>query len=76
MAATQSDDLITTTIAIDGMTCGHCVAAVTQELSKLAGVSSVEVDLGHGTATVRSVASLDPGEVAAAVDEAGFEVLA
>lgn len=76
MAASQSDDLITTTIAIDGMTCGHCVAAVTQELSKLAGVASVEVDLGGGTATVRSAASLDPGEVAAAVDEAGFEVLA
>jgi len=75
MAAPQSDDLITTTIAIDGMTCGHCVGAVTQELSKLAGVSSVDVDLASGTATVRSSALLDQDEVTAAVDEAGFEVV-
>ena len=75
MPAHQPDALITTTVAIDGMTCGHCVGAVTLELGKLAGVSSVEVDLEGGTATVRSTAPLDDREVAAAVDEAGFEVV-
>ena len=61
---------------VKGMTCSHCVAAVTQELSKLDGVSGVEVDLGTGRVTVESAQPLGSDAVAAAVDEAGYEVVA
>ena len=55
-----------------GMTCGHCVAAVTSELSKINGVSKVEVDLTSGAVTVESDRSVDPDAIAAAIDEAGY----
>ena len=59
-----------------GMTCGHCVAAVTAEVSKLAGVTKVEVDLAAGAVTVESSLPVDHEAFAAAIDEAGFEVAA
>lgn len=62
------------TFTISGMTCGHCVQAVTSQLSKLAGVVDVAVDLPTGVATVESSRALDAADVAAAVDEAGYEV--
>jgi len=66
--------MTTTTFTVTGMTCGHCVAAVTDEVSKLAGVSDVEVDLETGSVTVGSDRPIDPEAFAAAVDEAGYEV--
>ena len=66
----------TTTYTITGMTCGHCVSAVSSELGQLAGVRDVRVDLGAGTATVTSDQPLDPQAVRDAVDEAGdYEVI-
>lgn len=62
---------------VSGMTCGHCVAAVTEELQRLPGVQAVHVDLvpgGASTVTVTSDQPLDAGSVAAAVDEAGYSV--
>jgi len=64
----------TTTLHVVGMTCGHCVQAVTTELGKLAGVTNVDVDLAGGTAVVESAAPLDRAEVTAAIDEAGYEL--
>ena len=64
----------TATYDVRGMTCGHCVAAVSAELSSLDGVRDVAVDLATGTVTVTSDAPLDRGEVLAAVDEAGYEL--
>lgn len=64
----------TTTLHVVGMTCGHCVQAVTGELGKLTGVTAVDVDLASGTAVVESAAPLEPAEVTAAIDEAGFEL--
>ena len=64
----------TTTFTVTGMTCAHCVAAVTEEVSKLDNVSTVEVDLSSGAVTVQSDGPLDPVAFAAAVDEAGYEV--
>jgi len=55
-----------------GMTCGHCVAAVTSEVSKIDGVTKVEVDLASGAVTVESDRPVDPGAFAAAIDEAGY----
>ena len=63
-----------TTFTVNGMTCGHCVAAVTEEVSKLDHVSGVEVDLASGAVTVRSDGPVDRAAVAAAVDEAGYEL--
>jgi copper chaperone CopZ len=64
----------TTTYRIAGMSCEHCVHAVTSELRKVVGVSEVTVDLDAGTATVLSTDDLDRADVAAAVDEAGYEL--
>ena len=57
------------------MTCGHCVNSVSSEIGKLAGVRDVKVDLTTGTVTVDSDQPLDQAAVAAAVDEAGYEVV-
>lgn len=64
----------TSTFTVTGMTCGHCVAAVTEEVSKLDDVSGVDVDLASGTVTVESDGAIDPVAFAAAVDEAGYAV--
>ncbi len=60
---------------VQGMTCGHCVSAVTEELTKLPGVTDVQVDLASGRVTVQSDAPLADSDVVAAVDEAGYEVV-
>ena len=60
---------------VQGMTCGHCVAAVTAEIKKLDGVSDVEIVLEGGKVTVTSAAPLALADVAAAVDEAGYELV-
>ena len=68
-------DVNTREYTVSGMTCGHCVAAVTGELSALPGVEGVTVALvagGTSTVTVTTSAPLDPAAVAAAVDEAGY----
>ena len=67
--------MTTTTFRVPGMTCGHCKQAVTTELSKLAGVSTVEVDLDTKAVTVTSGAALAWVQIAEAVDEAGFEAV-
>ena len=64
----------TTTYTVVGMTCGHCVSAVTEEVSELPGVTGVDVDLASGGLTVTSDAPVDEGAVRAAVEEAGYEV--
>jgi copper chaperone CopZ len=66
--------MVVETFAVVGMTCGHCVAAVTDEISKLASVQRVEIDLPTGSVTVESATALDRTEVASAVDQAGFEM--
>jgi copper chaperone CopZ len=65
----------TTTYTVSGMTCGHCVNAVTSESTQLDGVSDVQIDLASGAVTVTSEAPLDDAAVAAAVDEAGYQVV-
>jgi copper chaperone len=62
------------TYTVSGMTCEHCVRAVTEELAKVDGVGAVEVDLATGAVTVASDAPLDDRAVATAVDEAGYEL--
>ncbi|MHB1064069.1 MAG: heavy-metal-associated domain-containing protein [Georgenia sp.] len=67
----------TTTYAVTGMTCGHCVNAVTEEVTKLTGVTGVQIELvedGASRVTVTSEQELPLDEVRAAVDEAGYEL--
>lgn len=69
---------VTTEITVAGMTCGHCSAAVSGELSALSGVTEVSVDLNPGAesrVTVVSAAPLDPAVVNAAVADAGYTVV-
>ena len=62
------------TYTVQGMTCEHCVRAVTEEVRKVPGVSDVHVDLTGGTVAVTGE-PLDDEAVAAAVDEAGYAVV-
>ena len=70
----------TTTITVNGMTCGHCVASVTEELKEVAGVTDVRVpELVKGGASqvlVDSEGALDLEAAKAAVAEAGYTVSA
>ena len=71
-----STDMTSTTYRVEGMTCDHCVRAVRAEVGALEGVAEVEVDLATGEVAVTSDAPLDPAIVRAAVDEAGYELVA
>ncbi|GGV92926.1 copper chaperone [Streptomyces narbonensis] len=66
---------LTTVYQVKGMTCGHCEGAVAGEISELPGVSSVTAVAKTGEVTVVSDAALDREAVAAAVDEAGYELV-
>lgn len=61
-----------TTWTVTGMTCGHCVASVREEVGALEGVENVDVVLETGAVTVTSSRPIDPGAMAAAVAEAGY----
>ena len=84
-ATTQKETAVTSTAntaantvavyTVTGMTCGHCVASVTEEVGGLVGVRAVDVDLASGRVTVTSAAPLDAAVVAAAVDEAGYKLV-
>ena len=60
---------------VAGMTCAHCVAAVTEEVERIGGVTSVGVALDGGRLAVEGEA-LDDASIRAAVEEAGYEVVA
>jgi copper chaperone CopZ len=64
-----------TTFTVTGMTCDHCRRAVTQEISAVDGVESVDVDVPSGTVTVTTARPVDRADIAAAVDEAGYALV-
>ena len=68
--------MTTATYRVTGMTCDNCVQAVRREVSSLAGVTDVMVDLASGQLTIASEGPLDDQAVRAAVDEAGFDIVA
>ena len=67
----------TVELSINGMTCGHCVASVTEELSEVPGVLNVEVILNSGATSKATVVTneLDDNALRDAVSEAGFELV-
>ena len=62
------------TYTVTGMTCGHCVASVTEEVQEIAGVQDVSVVLDTGAVTVTSDQGVDDAAVKAAVEEAGYQL--
>ena len=76
--ATSTEAGTAQSFQVDGMTCGHCVSSVTEELSGLAGVESVDVQLvagGRSTVTVSADAPLRLDDVRAAISEAGYTLV-
>lgn len=71
-----STSTVTATYTVTGMTCGHCVSSVRTEVGRIDGVTDVEVDLASGTVTVTAGTTIDDAAVAAAIDEAGYELVA
>ncbi|GLW22563.1 copper chaperone [Microbispora triticiradicis] len=67
--------MTTATYTVSGMTCGHCVSSVKEEVGEVTGVTGVEVDLATGLLTVESDNPLDTATIRAAVEEAGYEVV-
>ena len=70
--------MTTTDITVNGMTCDHCVNAVTQELQEIDGVTAVRIDLeagGDSLVHIDHEEPLDPEAVRAAVDEAGYTIV-
>ncbi|TPW75549.1 heavy-metal-associated domain-containing protein [Schumannella soli] len=66
---------ITSTVLVEGMTCAHCVASVTEEIGEIAEVSTVDVELvvgGASRVTVASSAPVATERIRAAVEEAGY----
>ncbi|WP_116115801.1 heavy-metal-associated domain-containing protein [Austwickia chelonae] len=71
--------MITTTLKVNGLTCGNCVKHLTEELQEIPGVTAVDIDLvteGTSTAVVTSDAPLTGDAIAHAVDEAGYDLVA
>lgn len=64
-----------TTYSVEGMTCGHCAASVTEEVSEISGVTGVDVDVDSGAVVVSSDSTLDTAAVDAAVAEAGYRLV-
>jgi copper chaperone CopZ len=67
----------TITVGVQGMTCGHCVHAVTEEISAIPGVTDVSIELVNGGTSQVTISATEPiGDeaISAAVDEAGYVV--
>ncbi len=64
----------TSSYTVTGMTCGHCVASVTEEVQEIPGVSDVTVVLETGALTITSDQPVDDAAVQAAVEEAGYQL--
>ena len=61
-------------VKIQGMSCQHCVMAVTKALSKIGGLRDVKVDLGKGEASFENSDQVSREKITQAIEEAGFKV--
>jgi copper chaperone CopZ len=64
----------TSEYTVTGMTCGHCVASVTEEVQEIPGVTDVQVDLATGSLRFTSEETVPDADVQAAVEEAGYQL--
>lgn len=67
--------MTTTEFQVSGMTCGHCEMSIREEVTKVAGVDSIDVSHQSGRLLVTSQAPVDAAAVIAAVDEAGYQAV-
>ncbi len=67
--------MTTATYTVQGMTCGHCVSSVKEEVSEVEGVEAVDVDLAAGSLTVTSAQPVDVAAVRQAVTDAGYQLV-
>ena len=74
-AQSDTQGSVTAVYKVSGMSCGHCEGSVSSEISEIPGVTSVKAVASAGEVTFVSAAPLDEAAVAAAVDEAGFELV-
>jgi copper chaperone CopZ len=77
IGAGAEESSVVATYAVAGMTCGHCVGAVSSELHALDGVQNVQIDLvagGTSRLTVSASRQLKDAEVSAAITEAGYDL--
>ena len=63
------------TIKIQGMSCDHCVKAVTRALDSIEGIRGVEVSLADGTASFEETLPVDPGTIREVIEKAGYDVV-
>lgn len=70
----MANTVTTSEYTVVGMSCQHCVAAVSEEVGALPGVTDVQVDLATGRLSITAGIPLDGAAVRAAIDEAGYEV--
>lgn len=75
LSSTPRSFIGSTTFEVTGMTCAHCVHSVTEEISSVAGVESVTVDLATRSVTVTASQPVDRADIAAAVDKAGHTLV-
>jgi copper chaperone len=66
--------MTTSTYTVTGMTCGHCVSSVQEEVGEVPGVTDVDVDLDSGLVEVSGAGVLDDAAIRAAIVEAGYQV--
>lgn len=64
----------TSTYTVTGMTCGHCVSSVTEEVQEIPGVENVDVVLETGGVTITSAGPIDEAAVRSAVEDAGYQL--
>lgn len=74
-AAVDTAGDVRTTYTVSGMTCGGCAKSVNRQVSTVAGVTGVEVDVATGTVTVSSTTPLEVSDVRAAVEQAGYQLV-
>jgi copper chaperone len=72
---TKEKDMSDMTYRVPGMSCGHCKQAVSEELLRVEGVESVEVDLETKLVVVRGT-GFDDAQLRAAIEEAGYAAAA
>lgn len=75
IARSTLSDMVKTSIKVAGMTCQHCVNSVTEEVTSLTGVTSVNIDLASGNVEIESENELAPSDLESAIQEAGYEVV-
>ena len=75
MATTEADSMRTMALTISGMSCGHCLSAVTKALGSLPGVLVRGVQIGRAEVAYEPEI-IESGQVIAAVEAAGYEVVA